>query len=326
MRFSLAVYAKYSEEGEQYTIEQLRSLAAALAHPSEAPTQTKVEARAVLTNADIEQAAIDAGAQWLVIAHGAIPFGWTFSIDQLRAFLAAIEAAGGTESEKHPAAMGDAERAGWLADKICNGGDYAKEAAAMLQRWPVSAAPPIAFSLRWANDTRINLSTVFDTEAEAKEWADRCGGPVSVVPLFESAAPMAEVVGFIRAVKNFTLAHRSPPACYEADMDAIIAKVESAAPQAAEWQPIATAPKDGTEILTFGGGASRATATRWLPIGPWQHSYNPTHNGGYNRQPGWYWASWSEPVGPIEPSTWTPLPKPPAAIQPQPTGQREGER
>lgn len=30
----------------------------------------------------------------------------------------------------------DAERAAWLADKIVAGGDYAKEAAAMLRRWP----------------------------------------------------------------------------------------------------------------------------------------------------------------------------------------------
>lgn len=30
----------------------------------------------------------------------------------------------------------DAERAAWLADKIGALGDYAKEAAAMLRRWP----------------------------------------------------------------------------------------------------------------------------------------------------------------------------------------------
>lgn len=32
--------------------------------------------------------------------------------------------------------MTDAERAAWLADKIGALGDYAKEAAAMLRRWP----------------------------------------------------------------------------------------------------------------------------------------------------------------------------------------------
>lgn len=35
----------------------------------------------------------------------------------------------------------DAERAAWLADKIAAHGDYAKEAAAMLRRWP--AAPVV---------------------------------------------------------------------------------------------------------------------------------------------------------------------------------------
>lgn len=33
----------------------------------------------------------------------------------------------------------DSERAAWLADKIVAGGDYAKEAAAMLRRWPEPA-------------------------------------------------------------------------------------------------------------------------------------------------------------------------------------------
>jgi hypothetical protein len=33
----------------------------------------------------------------------------------------------------------DAERAAWLADKIGACGDYAKEAAAMLRRWPAGA-------------------------------------------------------------------------------------------------------------------------------------------------------------------------------------------
>jgi hypothetical protein len=38
----------------------------------------------------------------------------------------------------------DAERAAWLADKIGALGDYAKEAAAMLRRWPASGeAHPI---------------------------------------------------------------------------------------------------------------------------------------------------------------------------------------
>jgi hypothetical protein len=44
------------------------------------------------------------------------------------------------ESESEGGAPGatDAERAEWLADKIVALGDYAKEAAAMLRRWPAS--------------------------------------------------------------------------------------------------------------------------------------------------------------------------------------------
>jgi hypothetical protein len=40
----------------------------------------------------------------------------------------------------HPTS--DAEHAAWLADKIVALGDYAKEAAAMLRRWPDSASRP----------------------------------------------------------------------------------------------------------------------------------------------------------------------------------------
>jgi hypothetical protein len=48
---------------------------------------------------------------------------------------------------RHPATAGapgstDAERAAWLADKIGALGDYAKEAAAMLYRWPVAPKEP----------------------------------------------------------------------------------------------------------------------------------------------------------------------------------------
>jgi hypothetical protein len=40
-------------------------------------------------------------------------------------------------TEKHT----DAEQAAWLADKIGALGDYAKEAATMLRRWPAVGAP-----------------------------------------------------------------------------------------------------------------------------------------------------------------------------------------
>lgn len=45
----------------------------------------------------------------------------------------------------------DAERAAWLADKIGALGDYAKEAAAMLRRWPagVSTVAPVPSLAVW---------------------------------------------------------------------------------------------------------------------------------------------------------------------------------
>ncbi|RMX06739.1 hypothetical protein D8I35_09565 [Corticibacter populi] len=48
----------------------------------------------------------------------------------------------GIEIGQHNAAVAAAplqQTANWLADKICNGGDYAKEAAEMLRRWPAAA-------------------------------------------------------------------------------------------------------------------------------------------------------------------------------------------
>lgn len=72
------------------------------------------------------------------------------------------------------------------------------------------------------------------------------------------------------------------------------------------WQPITTAPKDGTEILTIGPDCDyRAIATKWLDPGP----YVRTSFRNYYRETGWYWASWSgEPVGPVNPTLWQPLP------------------
>lgn len=48
---------------------------------------------------------------------------------------------------------------------------------------------PIAFSLQWPGDVarnRINISTTFDTEAEAREYADKClhADSIKVVPLY----------------------------------------------------------------------------------------------------------------------------------------------
>lgn len=57
-----------------------------------------------------------------------------------------------------PGAPGDtdAQRAAWLADKIAALGDYAREAAAMLQRWPVSAEEARALLSKAAIQLRLH--------------------------------------------------------------------------------------------------------------------------------------------------------------------------
>lgn len=70
-----------------------------------------------------------------------------------------------------------------------------------------------------------------------------------------------------------------------------------------QWQPIETAPKDGTEILTVGTDSAKVIATKWLSPGPML--------GNYRMPNGWYWAGWRGPVGPITPTYWQHLPAPP---------------
>lgn len=48
------------------------------------------------------------------------------------------------------------------------------------------AKRPVAFALRFPDDDRLNLSTIFDTRDEAERYVDRCSSRVSIVPLFAS--------------------------------------------------------------------------------------------------------------------------------------------
>lgn len=70
------------------------------------------------------------------------------------------------------------------------------------------------------------------------------------------------------------------------------------------WQPIETAPKDGTDILVWYSGAVRVT--RW-----YVHYMNG--HPDLRRAPEWdqdvmYGPSY---YGPMEPTHWMPLPQPP---------------
>jgi hypothetical protein len=61
-----------------------------------------------------------------------------------------------------------------------------------------------------------------------------------------------------------------------------------------DWQPIETAPKDGTEVLVY------------VP-----RRLGPLYAGAANTT-GKQW--WSRNLGDIQPSHWMPLPPPPAAL------------
>tara|TARA_Y100000310_G_scaffold63233_1_gene58530 strand:- start:2296 stop:2508 length:213 start_codon:yes stop_codon:yes gene_type:complete len=67
-----------------------------------------------------------------------------------------------------------------------------------------------------------------------------------------------------------------------------------------KWQPIDTAPKDGTEILVYG----RSKKERWqmFTVVFWQYNcWTLTETGGY--------AEDSDPS--LDPTHWMPLPDPP---------------
>ncbi len=63
-----------------------------------------------------------------------------------------------------------------------------------------------------------------------------------------------------------------------------------------EWQPIETAPKDGTPFLAFG-------------ISPGQYKFEYGDDIGVTRWKVGYGGSWSG--GPAYPTHWMPLPPPP---------------
>ena len=77
-----------------------------------------------------------------------------------------------------------------------------------------------------------------------------------------------------------------------------------------EWQPISTAPKDGSEVVLFIPGDHN----RHVVIGSWDDAQ-------YSRRPRPYWTSdgariwgvrWSRDN---QPTHWMPLPQPPQAVE-----------
>ena len=95
----------------------------------------------------------------------------------------------------HNAIMNIQATPGMLADEYVSaykmGHKDARHAAAELAATHAgAAAEPVAWTLQWPSDSRINVGTVFDTEIEAKEYADKCDSVV-VVPLYSALAALA---------------------------------------------------------------------------------------------------------------------------------------
>jgi hypothetical protein len=72
-----------------------------------------------------------------------------------------------------------------------------------------------------------------------------------------------------------------------------------------EWQPIETAPRDGTEFLLYAPD-SIINARHYLGVGQWAEP------NGMGSIAGWFW-----PYA-IRPSHWMPLPSPPKGLRETP--------
>lgn len=75
-----------------------------------------------------------------------------------------------------------------------------------------------------------------------------------------------------------------------------------------EWQPIDTAPRDGTIILAFAKGATGSRLDVFYGVAMWIHA-DPDLNPGVPRQELSLWDLWPYR---IQPTHWMPLPQPPA--------------
>jgi hypothetical protein len=75
------------------------------------------------------------------------------------------------------------------------------------------------------------------------------------------------------------------------------------------WQPIETAPKDGTLVDIWVTGKGRYTDCRW------QEAWTATRGDGKTRPAGWLWLTgydeYSEIFQPAAVSHWMPLPASP---------------
>lgn len=85
----------------------------------------------------------------------------------------------------------DAERAAWLADKIVALGDYAKEAAEMLRRWP-SASDPVGEPVAWMRHDGMKAMPA-DEKAAYEAQSDNLSKSIAAeysIPLYASPLPL----------------------------------------------------------------------------------------------------------------------------------------
>jgi hypothetical protein len=84
----------------------------------------------------------------------------------------------------------------------------------------------------------------------------------------------------------------------------------------ADWQPIETAPKDGTEIILYRPSDEHRSAKRWIS---WWYDKTETQYGRITYEVHEWWGGTflSDPERrPPEPTHWMPLPEPPVTGEP----------
>lgn len=80
--------------------------------------------------------------------------------------------------------------------------------------------------------------------------------------------------------------------------------------EAQAWQPIETAPKDGTNIILADG--KHATVGNWYHEEPYIHEYRDLGGNYAGQDEGDGFNGWVDWSGGITPTHWMPLPPPPS--------------
>ena len=86
------------------------------------------------------------------------------------------------------------------------------------------------------------------------------------------------------------------------DKLAVLARERDEARAASQWQPISTAPKDGTEVLVYGLSSRAEFNEPGRYVAQWCKAYG--------LGPDWYMTGTEEPVY-VKATKWMPLPQPP---------------